>query len=385
MRLLLALALTVLCHGLTAQYAGIRFSEQSFEELKATAKAEGKIIFVDAYTTWCGPCKLMSSKVFTQEKVGEVFNERFLNAKINMEAGEGPRIARGYNVVAYPTYLFINGDGELVHKALGYIPADELLAVANDAVGENSLGALNNTYAAGERSPQFMERYLTVLASVRETDRADEVMQEFLAGRENWSEPRTLAMIIANPGTVGGERLDYLFTHPEEAMEVAGSYDFMQSLQEVLLTFYVRQEQLRTLPPTDDIVPFYSEYAAPLKDRLIAHYAMFQADQMRDTETYLSATRSYLAAFPTDDHVELNLAARNFLDRSDDPGDHKLALNWAKKAAKCAATFPNLSTLAHLYHRLGKDAKARKTARRAVDRAKETGYDYDSVEVLLSK
>ncbi|GAH00631.1 unnamed protein product, partial [marine sediment metagenome] len=68
---------------------GINFNVHSFEEAIKTAKAENKLIFVDAYTTWCGPCKWMSKNVFTEGKVGDYFNESFVNVKIDMEKGEG--------------------------------------------------------------------------------------------------------------------------------------------------------------------------------------------------------------------------------------------------------------------------------------------------------
>lgn len=54
---------------------GINFQKGSWAEIKAKAKAENKFIFVDAYTTWCGPCKWLSKKVFPQKKVGDLFNK----------------------------------------------------------------------------------------------------------------------------------------------------------------------------------------------------------------------------------------------------------------------------------------------------------------------
>ena len=75
---------------------------------------------MDAYTTWCGPCKRMAAEVFTEPEVGRFYNENFINVKIDMEKGEGIELARQYDVYAYPTLLFINGEGELVHRGLGY-------------------------------------------------------------------------------------------------------------------------------------------------------------------------------------------------------------------------------------------------------------------------
>ena len=385
MRSFLALLPFLLAGSLTAQYTGIQFSDQSFDELLAAAKAEDKLVFVDASAAWCGPCKMMTAKVFPQERVGRVFNERFVNAKIDMEKGEGPGLARRYDVTAYPTYLFIDGDGALVHKAIGYIPADQLLATAEDATGDNSLGAMNARYDGGERAPDFIQEYLTTLSGLGERRRSGEVMDDYLAGREDWSDIPTMSLIVSSPGNVGGDRMQYLLTHPEAAIAAVGSHRLMEALQRTLLTYYISQSQLRTLPPTADIIPFYTEYAAPLKDRLVAHYTMFQADQMRDTPTYLSATKSYLAAYPSEDHVELNMAAWNFYEGAQDEADLRLALSWARSAVEMEATYPNLDTLAWLYDKLGMDKKAKRTARRAIEVAKATEQDFSETEPILNK
>lgn len=112
---------------------GIAFFEGSWDDALSKAKKENKLIFLDAYASWCGPCKRLKANVFPQEQVGKVFNQKFINVKMDMEKGEGPVIAEKYNVTAYPTLLFINGDGKVVRKALGYHKAEELIELANGA------------------------------------------------------------------------------------------------------------------------------------------------------------------------------------------------------------------------------------------------------------
>lgn len=108
---------------------GITFQTISFQDALKLAKKENKLIFIDAYTVWCGPCRYMSSTTFKDEAVGEYFNKRFINVKIEMEKdADGPEVARRYGVRAYPTMLFINGDGKLVGSIIGYHKAEEFLA-----------------------------------------------------------------------------------------------------------------------------------------------------------------------------------------------------------------------------------------------------------------
>ena len=110
---------------------GIKFKTMSFEKAKSAASESGKLIFVDAYTTWCGPCKRMAATSFKEAEVGEIFNSKFINLKIDCESDEGKEFARIYKVRGYPTLLLINGDGKVVKQTMGFMTADQLIAFAN--------------------------------------------------------------------------------------------------------------------------------------------------------------------------------------------------------------------------------------------------------------
>ncbi|MEL6391962.1 MAG: thioredoxin domain-containing protein [Bacteroidota bacterium] len=121
--------------SLQAQDAGISFEQdRSFAQLLEQAQQEDKLIFVDAYATWCGPCRMMDRSVFNQEEVGRFYNANFINLKLDVEKGEGPTLARQYRVRAMPTYIFINGDGEVVHTAMGAMTASRFLELGETAL-----------------------------------------------------------------------------------------------------------------------------------------------------------------------------------------------------------------------------------------------------------
>lgn len=109
---------------------GIQFTEGKWSELLKQAKKENKLIFLDAYTTWCGPCKMLQKNVFTRDDVAATFNGNFINVKIDMEAGEGPSLAKRYPIEGYPTLFFINGKGKVVKQLLGYQQPQDLIKVA---------------------------------------------------------------------------------------------------------------------------------------------------------------------------------------------------------------------------------------------------------------
>lgn len=114
---------------------GIVFTKGSWAEILKKAKAEKKVIFFDAYTTWCGPCKMLQKNVFTRVDVAEVFNKKFINVKFDMESGEGPMLAEKYPLQGYPTLFFIDPDGKVVKELLGYQTPEALLKVGKKIPG----------------------------------------------------------------------------------------------------------------------------------------------------------------------------------------------------------------------------------------------------------
>jgi thioredoxin-related protein len=143
---------------------GIRFVDGSWVQILGEAQKQNKLIFIDIYTTWCGPCKMMSAKVFTEAKIAEKFNETFINYKIDAEKGEGIVLAKKYAITAYPTYLFVNSDGELVYRAMGAMPAEKFEMEANKAVsaGKNyvSSNELDKDFKSGRRDADFLYNYM---------------------------------------------------------------------------------------------------------------------------------------------------------------------------------------------------------------------------------
>jgi thioredoxin 1 len=110
---------------------GIKFFNGSLMEAKLKAKAEGKFIFMDAYASWCGPCKMMQKNTFPDPLVGKVFNEKFVSVAYDMEVGEGLALSAEYPVQAYPTLFFLDADGKVISSELGFRDAAGLINLAN--------------------------------------------------------------------------------------------------------------------------------------------------------------------------------------------------------------------------------------------------------------
>lgn len=143
---------------------GIDFFHGSWEEALELAQKEDKPIFVDAYASWCGPCKTMSANVFPQAEVGAVFNTNFINMKLDMEKPEAASFRANHSVAAYPTLFFISATGETVHTVVGGQRVDGLIAQARTALSKvDDLPMYEASYQEGERDPAFVYRYVRAL------------------------------------------------------------------------------------------------------------------------------------------------------------------------------------------------------------------------------
>ena len=117
----------------------INFIENSWTEALKQAALQHKYIFVDAYATWCGPCKMLKSTTFKDPKAAEFFNKNFVNVAIDMEKGQGPALASQWGMQAYPTLIIFDSTGAPVLGTVGYIRANDLIKFGQKALSKKSV------------------------------------------------------------------------------------------------------------------------------------------------------------------------------------------------------------------------------------------------------
>lgn len=162
---------------LSAQEAGIDFHTGSFGDALAKAKDENKYLFVDCFTTWCGPCKELEKEVFTDKSVADYFNEKFINFRLDVEKGEGIDLKKRFGVQPVPTLLFINSDGMVEHKFIGSSSPEEFLRKTEEVfTSEKRYGVLERKYAKGDRDLMFMADYLNELLEQTEYSKARDLL-----------------------------------------------------------------------------------------------------------------------------------------------------------------------------------------------------------------
>ena len=130
--LILVLPGLLLTSTVSAQGTGVHFEHKlSWTEVQAKAKAENKYIFMDCFTTWCGPCRHMRDVIFPQAEMGEYFNDKFVNIEVQLDTtskdneqvkswyADAHAIMKQYSINAFPTYLIFAPDGRVLHRIVG--------------------------------------------------------------------------------------------------------------------------------------------------------------------------------------------------------------------------------------------------------------------------
>lgn len=178
-------ALTLLSVGAYAQNDGIKFMDNpKWNEVLEIAAKENKLIFVDCYTTWCGPCKGLAKDVFPQKIVGDYMNPKFINVKMDMEKGDGIELHKRYKkyIPGFPTMMIINSKGEVLHEVVGYKKPDELIKAVQGGLDGKTVSAMVDRYTKGERTPQFIKEYLEVLNTAFKRDEMAQLAIDYVKG-----------------------------------------------------------------------------------------------------------------------------------------------------------------------------------------------------------
>lgn len=218
---------------------GIKFEPEgtTLDKAAAKAKKENKLVFVDCYTQWCGPCKKMIRDVFPQAKVGEYMNARFVNIKIDMEAAYAEGLSKQWQVSGYPTFIIFNADAKEIGRFMGGSDADGFIRrVEEKSAVDEAANSLEERWNNGERDDAFLKEYLASLTATYKRDDANVVAETLLMGKEEtFAADKELADIfmkhVNNPFA---SSFIYTAQHPEALKAIVGERAVEMKIKSVL-------------------------------------------------------------------------------------------------------------------------------------------------------
>ncbi len=369
---------------LAQESAGIQFEHLSWEETMKKAQEEDKIIFVDAYTTWCGPCKWMTANVFPTEEVGSYYNATFVNLKMDMEKGEGLDFARKYKVRAYPSLLFINGEGELVHQAIGSRAPEDFLDLGHAAMDpDRQAGALMKKYEAGDRSPEFLRKYARAMKESRLAD-ADEAVNTYLDTQKDWTALDNTKFIfdMAPSDKIDHKLTKYIADNKDHFYQVIGQEDVDGKLKMAVLYSVMRQR----ITDLSKVEAAFAKLFPEQGKQFAAEWNLQQLSRSPSSkDQFLDAAVDYFKKYEADNWNFYNSIAWSVYEMTEDAAYLTEAAKWAEKSVALESNYYNNDTAAAIHLKLKNKAKGIKYAQEAIKLGKKDGEDTSATEDLLKQ
>jgi thioredoxin-related protein len=367
--------------------AQIEFEHGSFAEAKQRAAKENRLIFIDAFTVWCGPCKQLAKNIFPLPEVGEYFNKNFINVKIDMEKGEGIELAKKYTVNAYPTLLFVNAKGELVHRTCGLMPKENLLEEAQRAVlGENTFVSIQNTKNKSLGEPESALVYFKAMddACAKFDKDVDAFFSTLAIDKiKNETIDKIVSTYVTSTSSAGFE---FLNKYKTEFLQKWGIEKYNAFTKSILLNeVYAINVKTKGAEATlDKKINVYADNSD--KDFLFSVLKISVAEQNNLIDNYAQAVISYVNKYALNDGNQLNNYAWSFYEKVDNAKYLQEAEKWSELASSMQkADWHVLDTYAAVLFKLKKKEQAMIEAQKAISLGKRLGDDVSETEVLLQK
>jgi thioredoxin-related protein len=371
--------------GAFALAQGIKFEDTNFTTILAKAKKENKLVFIDAYASWCGPCKLMVKNVFPQKPVGDYYNAHFVNAKIDMEKGEGVDLAKKYNVKAFPTYLFVDGNGEVVHRTLGYVEENDFIQFAKDA-GDPSkrIGTLKQKFEDGEKDPAFLKN-LAELTMYSDAAFSTRVMERYFQAKTDFDRD-DIQMLLSGAQNMDSPLYKIFQTKKAEIAKVITSEKYEEIDKNIKISnIFKKSYNAETKKWNDDY--FLTEAQKFLSkdeaEKILKKAQASRALRAKDITTYEKLSLELNKDTSAASSEELNSLAWNFFENVTTKSSLEKAVVWAQESVKKDENYANTDTLANLYNKVGDKKNAKLWAEKSIELAKKTGQDSGDTEKLL--
>ena len=367
------------------QAQSVAFEQSNWQAVLKKAKTTGKPIFVDTYASWCEPCKWMDQHVFAESSVGDFLNQNYISYKLNVERGEGLDFAQRYRVTSYPTLLYFDNEGQLVHRIVGAPDAPNLIQESKAALDpDHQIYTLQERYENGNRDPDFLARYTEALTKVYEPHAAVATAYLEAIGVEALGQSEHFAFLERFVTT------DY--KHPTYVYVLEHRAAFAEQLGDQRVERYLEAplklrcyELVDHAEPKASIRAFLQDVKTMMPDRIDYFKSRLEFYANRGNER-----KQYRLAQKYEKHCRdaesLSAIARQMLQvYGDSPVQLNSALEWVDRALVMEESIYALETKALLFLALDRREEAREVAERQLVLSTDKGKYIMETKALLKR
>lgn len=365
---------------------GIKFQKGTWAEIQAQAKTQNKHIFVDTYFIGCAPCAFMDKNVFPDKEIGDFYNKKFINFKVNTLKGEGKDFAKKYKIQAVPSLLFFSPQGKLVHKIANAALPKAFLQYGKDALNpEKQVYHLKEQFEQGNRQPSFLRNYITALASAYESNHKPLKIYLDLQGKEKWTTSENWQLITKNVRSSASDIFKYIIAHREKFAQALGKEKTNKYLQTVLLRdmrYIARsKDQKKQATFTQQLKNIFGKDAE--KHLLKFKYQLALVQNNKDL--VMKFASEYFDKHCNNGRELCQAAIILYRKYDNDEVVLKKALTWVERSLAMSEQPAYIDTQASILYKLKRYKKALERAEYLIDWYKKHGSSAPRMQALVKK
>ncbi|MBK8721322.1 MAG: thioredoxin family protein [Saprospiraceae bacterium] len=385
MRYFLVLLNIVLLSQFSIQAQGIEFFHGSWADALEKAKSSEKLIFIDAYAQWCGPCKKMAATAFRDEKVGKFFNENFINLKIDWESEEAADLKGKFSVNAYPTLFFVNAKGELIKKEVGGRDADGLLTLAKSISSKvDNSKEFEVEYKKGNRDSTLIYNYVKALNKAGKPSL--KIVNEYISKQKDFTSVGNLKIIFEGATEADSKVFDLMLSNKAKIIELFGEKAYFEKVEKACQKTVNKAIQFQN----KDLIEEANNKMESAKHANANAFAttsiMDYCKSIGDADGFCAACKDYIKDVKTEDPAKLHTIAKEIAQNfPKDKNAMKLAEKYAEKATKNSEVYEYFYTYSSILLQNGNTKDALKVANKTKENMQRKGLPTHQIDILITK
>jgi len=362
------------------------FSNDGFEVALQRSKSEKKQILLFLYADWCSHCNKMKKEVFTNAEVANFITANFVAIAIDAEKGEGIRLKKKYGVNAFPSFFFLNQNGETLYGFTKELAAEAFISEAKIAlIPERQLPYLEQKFNNDFSNVDKCYAYITTLkkinidVSVPTKKYLQTQTDKQLISEANWR-------IIANGvSDIDSREFQYVLKNQAAFAKVSSSGRVERKLVNIV------SELLRPFVNNLDTVNYYKN--RPLAktvgirktDSLIFTYDLMLSEHTKNWKMYAKVATESLPSYYWNDPEKLKETALVYQKNITKTESLKQALSWTERSVALKPSADGYLLAARLSKKMNALPKSREFAEKSKDFSTSLGFSSKEADDFLSE
>jgi hypothetical protein len=309
----------------------------------------------------------MSANVFSQQEVGDFYNQTFVNLKLDMEKGEGMEFQRKYQVNAFPTLLFLDPEGKVVQRVVGGMDVNNFLQFGKSVASKSSVSSsLDAAYADGQRDPAFMAQYIESLSKGNRP--LLKIVNDYLSTQDDYGSADNLKVLYYGLVEIDSRVFSLLLDHRRDIIKMFGDAAVQKQIVKAASATVekaIEFDNSDLLEEANDKVKRYAQ--DEFKQFQFTSRLQFYGET-RQPEPYLRYAKEYVRQGP---QYKFELVNKIFHEMRDQPELMKAATDWSVEIAEAEENEENCFLAAQLLFVDGQFERSRSFADQALKLASD--------------